>query len=87
MNQFESQFESYFDKLAIVILKFTDRFHQDQLTRSYQIAMEWNNGMEQSDSHVFNAITKLRNNKKQRNENSIYKYILKTVDSLAAEQA
>ena len=49
--------------------------------------MEWNNGMEQSDSHVFNAITKLRNNKKQRNENSIYKYILKTVDSLAAEQA
>ena len=37
--------------------------------------------MEQLDSHIFNAITKLRNNKKQPNE-----WILKTVDSLTAEQ-
>ena len=37
--------------------------------------MEWNNGMEQFDSHIFNAITKLRNNKKQPNENSIYNSI------------
>ena len=42
--------------------------------------------MEQSDSHIFNAITKLRNNKKQPNENSIYNYILKTVESLTTEQ-
>ena len=42
--------------------------------------------MEQSDSHIFNAITKLRNNKKQSNENSIYNYILKTVELLATEQ-
>ena len=40
--------------------------------------MEWNNGMEQSDSDIF----KLQNNKKQPNENSIYNYILKTVESL-----
>ena len=44
--------------------------------------MEWNNGMEQLDSHIFNAITKLRNNKKQPNENSIYNCILKTAESL-----
>ena len=49
--------------------------------------MEWNNGMEQLDSHIFNAITKLRNNKKQPNENSIYNYILKTVKSLTAKQS
>ena len=48
--------------------------------------MEWNNGMKQLDSHIFNAITKLRNNKKQPNENSIYNYILKTVESLTTEQ-
>ena len=48
--------------------------------------MEWNNGMEQLDSHIFNAITKLRNNKKQPNENSIYNYILKIVESLTTEQ-
>ena len=48
--------------------------------------MKWRNGMEQSDSHIFNAITRLRNNKKQPNENSIYNYILKTVESLATEQ-
>ena len=48
--------------------------------------MEWNNGMKQLDSHIFNAITKLRNNKKQQNENSIYNYILKTVESLTTEQ-
>ena len=42
--------------------------------------------MEQLDSHIFNAITKLRNNKKQPNENSIYNYILKTVESLTTEQ-
>ena len=42
--------------------------------------------MEQLDTHTFNAITKLRNNKKQPNENSIYNYILKTVESLATEQ-
>ena len=42
--------------------------------------------MKQLDSHIFNAITKLRNNKKQPNENSIYNYILKTVESLTAEQ-
>ena len=44
--------------------------------------MEWKNGMEQLDSHIFNAITKLRNNKKQPNKNSIYNYVLKTVESL-----
>ena len=48
--------------------------------------MKWHNGMEQSDSHIFNAITRLRNNKKQPNENSIYNYILKTVESLGTEQ-
>ena len=48
--------------------------------------MEWNNGMEQLDSHIFNAITKLRNDKKQPNENSVYNYILKTVESLTTEQ-
>ena len=42
--------------------------------------------MEQLDTHTFNAITKLRNNKKQPNENSIYNYILKTVESLTTEQ-
>ena len=42
--------------------------------------------MEQLDSHIVNAITKLRNNKKQPNENSIYNYILKTVESLTTEQ-
>ena len=42
--------------------------------------------MEQLDSHMFNAVTKLRNNKKQPTENSIYNYILKTVESLTAEQ-
>ena len=48
--------------------------------------MEWNNGMEQLDSHIFNAITKLRrNNKKQPSENSIYNYIFKTVESLTTE--
>ena len=46
----------------------------------------FSNGMEQLDTHTFNAITKLRNNKKQPNENSIYNYILKTVESLATEQ-
>ena len=46
----------------------------------------FSNGTEQLDSHIFNAITKLRNNKKQPNENSIYNYILKTVESLTAEQ-
>ena len=44
--------------------------------------MEWNNGMEQSDSDIFNAIIKLQNNKKQPYENSIYNYILKTVESV-----
>ena len=48
--------------------------------------MEWNSGMKQLESHIFNAITKLRNNKKQQNENSIYNYILKTVESLTTEQ-
>ena len=48
--------------------------------------MEWHNGVKQLDSHIFNAITKLRNNKKQPNENSIYNYILKTVESLTAEK-
>ena len=42
--------------------------------------------LEQLESHIFNAITKLRNNKKQLNENSIYNYILKTVKSLTTEQ-
>ena len=42
--------------------------------------------MELLDSHIFNAITKLQNNKKQPNENSIYNYILKAVESLTAEQ-
>ena len=42
--------------------------------------------MELLDSHIFNAITKLQNNKKQANENSIYNYILKAVESLTAEQ-
>ena len=42
--------------------------------------------MELLDSHIFNAITKLQNNKKQTNENSIYNYILKAVESLTAEQ-
>ena len=46
----------------------------------------FSNGMEQLDTHTFNAITKLRNNKKQPNENSIYNYILKTVESLTTEQ-
>ena len=46
----------------------------------------FSNGTEQLDSHIFNAITKLRNNKKQPNENSIYNYILKTVESLTTEQ-
>ena len=54
INQFESQFKRYFDNLVIVILKFTDYFHQDQFTtanrlaRFYYIAIEWNNGVEQS---------------------------------------
>ena len=52
INQFESQFESYFDNLAIVILKFADHFHHDQSVynkqqatnnRFYYITMEWNN--------------------------------------------
>ena len=81
MNQFESQFESYFDNLAIVILKFPDHFHHDQSVYNKQQILLYNNGMEQLDSHIFNAITKLRNNKKQPNE-----WILKTVDSLTAEQ-
>ena len=42
--------------------------------------------MEQLDSHIFNAVTKLQSNKKQTNENSIYNYILKTVEPLTAEQ-
>ena len=42
--------------------------------------------MELLDSHIFNAITKLQNNNKQANENSIYNYILKAVESLTAEQ-
>ena len=42
--------------------------------------------MEQLGSHIFNAITKLQNNKRQPNENSIYNYILKTVESLTTEQ-
>ena len=29
--------------------------------------MEWNNGIEQLESHIFNAITKLQNYKKQPN--------------------
>ena len=48
--------------------------------------MEWNNGMEQLGSHIFNAITKLRNNKKQPNKNSIYNDSLKTVESLTTVQ-
>ena len=43
--------------------------------------MEWNNY-----TVMFNAITKLRSNKKQPNENSIYNYIFKTVESLTTEQ-
>ena len=42
--------------------------------------------MEQLGSQIFNAITKLQNNKRQPNENSIYNYILKTVESLTTEQ-
>ena len=42
--------------------------------------------MEQSDSHIFRAITKLRNNKRQLNENSIYNKIFKTFESLTTEQ-
>lgn len=34
--------------------------------------------MEQLDSHIFHAITKLGNNKRQSYENSIYNYNLKT---------
>ena len=41
--------------------------------------MEWN-------SHIFHAIIKLQNNKKQPNENFIYNYILKTVVSLTTEK-
>ena len=41
--------------------------------------------MEQLDSHIFNAITKLRNNKKQPNGNFIYSYILKAVESLISK--
>ena len=41
--------------------------------------MEWN-------SHIFHAIIKLQNNKKQPNENFIYNYILKTVESLTTEK-
>ena len=42
--------------------------------------------MEQLDSHIFHAITKLGNNKRQSYENSIYNYNLKTVESLTTEQ-
>ena len=41
--------------------------------------MEWN-------SHIFHTIIKLQNNKKQPNENFIYNYILKTVESLTTEK-
>ena len=34
--------------------------------------------MKQLDSHIFNAITKLQNNQRELNENSIFNYILKT---------
>ena len=33
------QLGSYFDKLAIVILKFTDHFHQDQFTTTSRLNM------------------------------------------------
>ena len=42
--------------------------------------------MRQLDSHIFNAITKLQNNQRELNENSIFNYILKTVESLTTEQ-
>ena len=42
--------------------------------------------MKQLDSHIFNAITKLQNNQRELNENSIFNYILKTVESLTTEQ-
>ena len=38
--------------------------------------------MEQLDSSIFEAITKLRNNKKQPTENNIYTLILKDSKSL-----
>ena len=54
--------------------------------RFYYIAMEWHNGMEQLDSHIFNIITQLGNNKKQPNDNSIYNCILKTEEWLTTDQ-
>ena len=39
--------------------------------------------MEKLDSSIIEAITKLRNNKKQPNENNIYTLILKDAKSLA----
>ena len=39
--------------------------------------------MEKLDSSIIGAITKLRNNKKQPNENNIYTLILKDAKSLA----
>ena len=46
----------------------------------------YNTAMEELDDNIFDVITKLWNNKRQPNENSVYNHILKRVELLTAIQ-
>ena len=86
---------SYFSNKYTVLLLFIKnpprrRFHfsllfitpeAEVITSFYQVT-----AMEQMDALIFDAIIKLRNNKKQPNENSIHTLISKDCKSLSKKQ-